>query len=79
MRIYPKYQLYFICLQKGLQEIKTEIINAHNTYRKLHDSPEVTESATLAWDAQRWADILAARGYAQYSDTPGIYIKIEHF
>ncbi|XP_052806912.1 uncharacterized protein LOC128236099 [Mya arenaria] len=56
-------------LLKRFKEMKHEILVAHNECRKLHGSREVVKSKSLSRDAQRWAEAVAARGYAQYSDT----------
>ncbi|WAR30414.1 GAPR1-like protein, partial [Mya arenaria] len=56
---------------RRFKEMKHEILVAHNECRKLHGSQEVVKSKSLSRDAQRWAEAVAARGYAQYSDTSG--------
>ena len=50
-----------------MEQFKEEILNAHNSCRKKHNTPPVTWSDNLAKGAQRWADQIARKGKFQHS------------
>ena len=49
--------------------MRQETFTVHNEYRRQHDCPDLSLADDLSRDAQQWAEILALKGYAQYSDS----------
>ncbi|XP_069119415.1 uncharacterized protein [Argopecten irradians] len=61
-------------LVSRLQEnrvFRRQLIDAHNALRGCHGSPKLAEVDDLTRDAQMWADIIAEKGFTQYSELPG--------
>ncbi|XP_045191293.2 uncharacterized protein LOC123548119 [Mercenaria mercenaria] len=52
-----------------MEAMRHEVVHVHNEYRRQHGCPELSVTTDLAREAQQWSDILAMRGYAQYSDS----------
>ncbi|XP_033732427.1 uncharacterized protein LOC117321910 [Pecten maximus] len=50
---------------------RKQLIDAHNALRGSHGSPKLAEVDDLTRDAQMWADIIAEKGFTQYSELPG--------
>ncbi|XP_021340613.1 uncharacterized protein LOC110441713 [Mizuhopecten yessoensis] len=50
---------------------RRQLIDAHNALRGYHGSPKLAEVDDLTRDAQMWADIIAEKGFTQYSELPG--------
>lgn len=62
-----------------MEAMRHDIVNVHNEYRRQHGCPDLSVTTDLAREAQQWSDILATRGYAQYSDTQGEKIFSDNF
>lgn len=50
---------------------RRQLVDAHNALRGCHGSPKLAEVDDLTRDAQMWADIIAEKGFTQYSELPG--------
>ena len=52
----------------GLKQFQEECLEAHNDYRLRHGAAPVRWSASLAWEAQQWAEELARNGELRHND-----------
>ncbi|XP_071038196.1 Golgi-associated plant pathogenesis-related protein 1-like isoform X1 [Parasteatoda tepidariorum] len=55
-------------LSFDVEDFRQRTIAAHNTYRRIHDSPDLTHLQELEDGAQIWAETIAAKGYFQYCE-----------
>ena len=54
------------------KEFSEEMVRGHNALRQCHGCGELSPADDLSKDAQMWADIIAEKGFLQYSELPGM-------
>ena len=64
--------LLFTLLFPVCSEFRDELLKSHNTLRATHGCKQLRYSEELTRDTQMWADIIADKGYVQFSELPGI-------
>ncbi|CAG2192611.1 unnamed protein product [Mytilus edulis] len=57
--------------EKVCAEFRDEMVKSHNTLRNHHGSKQLRISEDLNRDTQMWANIIADKGYVQFSEFPG--------
>merc|ERR1712117_1008488 len=59
-------------IKEQKMDIKTEILNRHNNYRKKHRAPSLQIRDDLNKSAQKHADYLSKSGNFKHSRTPNV-------